>query len=288
MGAGLSVGGLIIGDMLRSMVEGAPRVVRGLAQLLFPVRCLRCGRPAGRAICGPCLEGLPRLGPEVCRRCGRAVMASVARCRECRGRAFEFDSARQAVAFEGPVRAAVHRLKYRGEWSVAATLAGLMAQLLPGGVTVVTWVPCSARRLRERGFDHAELLATSLALAAGFAAVPLLVREREGPPQMSLPLAARRGNVEGALRARLPAPREVIVVDDVFTTGATASEAARALKTAGAERVTCLAVARTPWAAPRPQRRSYNQLGTPPGSVVAGPPSKAALSPCQSQAKGST
>ncbi|MGH9266759.1 MAG: double zinc ribbon domain-containing protein, partial [Acidimicrobiales bacterium] len=235
----------------RPLSAPAPNIpaMQGLADLLYPEACVGCGRPARGGLCLACLEGLDRLGPRVCRRCGAPMVVDVAECRECRARGFRFDLARQAVGFDATVRAAVLRLKYRGEWALVEALALLLAEVAfaaagpPAGA--VTWVPSGARRLRERGFDHARLLAEAAARRLGTPAGALLARERETRAQVGLPRALRRKNLVGAFGCRLPPPPHVIVVDDVFTTGATACEAARALKAAGAEHVVCLAVARS-------------------------------------------
>lgn len=219
--------------------------MRGLADLLYPQSCAGCARPARGGLCRECLDGLRRPGPQMCGRCGAPTEVRVEECLECRGRRFRFTLARQAVAFEGAVRAAVHRLKYRGEWSLAETLARLLAEVAGEAAGAVTWVPPSRRRLRERGFDHAGMLARALAAEIGLPAAPMLRRERDPPPQVRLEPEVRRRNLAGAFACRLPPPPVVTVVDDVFTTGATASEAARALRAAGAERVVALAVART-------------------------------------------
>jgi predicted amidophosphoribosyltransferase len=109
---------------------------------------------------------------------------------------------------------------------------------------VATWVPATAGRLRDRGFDHGRLLAEGVARALGWPVEPLLERVRDAPAQVTLERQARRRNLEGAFAAAGPVPALVVVVDDVYTTGATASEAARALKAGGAEWVAVLGVAR--------------------------------------------
>jgi competence protein ComFC len=233
-----------------------------MADLLYPQWCVGCRRLARGGICRSCLAELPRLGPEVCRRCGAPAAVAVADCRECRGRRFAFDAARQAVSFTSSVREAILRLKYRSERALAEALSLLVAEIAAGlEPRPVTWVPSGPRRLRERGFDHARLLAEACARRMELPVAPLLVRVRETPPQVGLEPAVRRKNLERALRCPSSAPPAVLVIDDVFTTGATASEAARALKAAGALHVTvlCLARALPPGRAPpRSLRRSSN------------------------------
>ena len=168
-----------------------------------------------------------------------------------------FDRACQAVVFGQVARSAIHRLKYRGERSLAEALGALVVELVRGpcgmelGLSpaaprpfVATWVPTTAGRLRDRGYDHGRLLAECVARALGWPAAPLLARVRDTPAQARLETHARRRNLEGAFAAAGPLPPQVVVIDDVYTTGATASEAARALKAGGAERVVVLGLAR--------------------------------------------
>jgi competence protein ComFC len=231
--------------------------VRALADLLYPELCVGCARRAQGGLCRPCAAAIRRLGPGICRCCGAPVAVSVPRCRECRPVPVAFDRACQAVVFGHVVRSAIHRLKYRGERSLAEALGALVVELVRGpcgaelglsagarGPFVATWVPTTAGRLRDRGYDHGRLLAESVARALGWPAAPLLARVRDTPAQARLETQARRRNLEGALLAAAPMPPEVVVIDDVYTTGATASEAARALKAAGAQRVVVLGLAR--------------------------------------------
>jgi predicted amidophosphoribosyltransferase len=145
------------------------------------------------------------------------------------------------------MRRAIHELKYKAHGSLVESLgselAGLVEVVSRG--SVVTWVPSAPRRLRQRGFDQAQLLAESTAESLGLACAGVIIKLRETPPQVTLEPRQRRNALNGAFACRLPPPATVIVVDDVFTTGATASEAARALKAAGAKEVVALAVARS-------------------------------------------
>ncbi|HEX2149467.1 MAG TPA: hypothetical protein VHI31_04750 [Actinomycetota bacterium] len=158
-----------------------------------------------------------------------------------------FDLARQAVAFSPTVRKAVHRFKYSGCSSLGEPLARLVGEIAAcaGGAGAVTWVTPGAEGLRRTGTDHGRVLAEMVAGALDRPAVRMVERVRRTQPQMKLDPAARRTNLEGAFRATLCPPGEVLVVDDVFTTGSTASEVARALKKAGAEHVVVLSVARS-------------------------------------------
>lgn len=187
------------------------------------------------------------MGPFVCCFCGRPSHRSKDRCRDCRDRDLRFDLARQAVEFDSVVRSAIHRFKYSGYRSLGRPLASLVGELLDVAPTsgAVTWVTPGADRARRTGIDHGRVLADLVGTRLGRPAVPMVARTRRTPPQMKLDPAARRTNLDGAFRATLCPPAEVLVVDDVFTTGSTASEVARVLKKAGAERVVVLSVARS-------------------------------------------
>ncbi|HVD70630.1 MAG TPA: double zinc ribbon domain-containing protein [Actinomycetota bacterium] len=212
--------------------------------VVFPQRCAGCG--AGPwPFCDPCRSSLKALRPPWCRRCGRPKAISVPRCRDCPPP--EIDTARAPFRFEGPARQAIHRLKFSGWRGVGSALSLAMTEVegLPG-VEVVTWVPLARRRLAERGFDQARVLATGVARRTGTPCVGLLTRARSTGPQAKRDAVARRMAMRGAfaVRDRIEVPSSVLVVDDVLTTGATAAAAAQALRQAGATSVHLVVAAR--------------------------------------------
>jgi ComF family protein len=152
-----------------------------------------------------------------------------------------------AGSFESPLREAIHALKYRAAPALAEPLGSLVAVRLAGqAVDLVVPVPSHRRRVRQRGWDHARLLAEAVARELAVPVDPkLLCRTRSTRPQVGLAPWARQANVAGAFAARcaLTAGR-VVLVDDVLTTGATASACATALLTAGARQVIVATVAR--------------------------------------------
>jgi predicted amidophosphoribosyltransferase len=149
-------------------------------------------------------------------------------------------------AYEGVAREVVARVKYRGARAAVPWLADAMVDALPiptPGVGAVTWAPTSRERKRSRGFDPAELLGRAVARRLHVRCLGLLDR-RPGPPQTGRTGEDRRHGPEHVARRRAPA--SVLVVDDVATTGATLTAAARALRSAGAPHVVALTAARTP------------------------------------------
>jgi len=213
-----------------------------MLDLLLPQRCVVCG-DGGRQLCAACREELPRIEPPLCARCGGPTAWPVERCRECAGRRLAFASARAAVCYDAAARRLVHAWKERGLRRLAAEAAVLVAELIPAPeVDALTFVPSDRGRRLERGHNPAERLALELAALWEIPCLPLLERTRGGRQRGSS--AVERRTVRGAFRATGAAPRTVVVIDDVYTTGATAAAAASALRAAGARRVEAVAFAR--------------------------------------------
>jgi predicted amidophosphoribosyltransferase len=210
--------------------------------LLLPQRCVVCGRGGGQR-CAGCPAERPRVAPPRCGRCGAPTAWPVERCRECAGRRLAFAGARAAVGYDAAARRLVHAWKERGLRRLAAEAAQLVVERLPPPeVEALVFVPADRRRRLERGHNPAERLALELAVLWELPCPPLLERTRGGRQRGSS--AAERRTVRGAFRATGPAPRKVTVIDDVYTTGATASACATALRAAGARRVEAIAFAR--------------------------------------------
>ncbi len=216
-----------------------------MLDLLLPRSCLVCGR-AGAQLCAACRAGLPRLEPPLCELCGAPTAWPVERCRECSGRRLGFARARAAVVYDVAVQRLVAGWKERGLRLVAEAAAELVAERVPpSGAAIVTFVPSDRGRLAARGHHPAARLALALARRYGLPCEPLLERPRGSQRQRGLSLAERRRNVSGAFAATQPVPGPVLLVDDVYTSGATVSAAAFALRAAGAERVDVVTFART-------------------------------------------
>jgi predicted amidophosphoribosyltransferase len=244
---------------------GGP-VLASLLDALFPPRCAGCGGGAW-PFCDRCHAALDAVEPPWCRRCHRPTESDVAGCAWCPPPPVA--AARAPFLYRGPVRGAIHRLKFAGWRSVADALGGAMAASTePIAIDAVCWVPLPAARLARRGYDQAAALADAVASRLSAPCRGLLRRVGDAGVQAARAGADRRAAMVGAFAAAAggPVPARVLLVDDVLTTGATASACAAALAEAGARRVVLLTAAR---AIPGRLPARYTRAGIPSGSVVA-------------------
>lgn len=183
-------------------------------------------------------------------------------CHTCRTQAPVYVKARKSIPFvaswtavwyyEGVVRDSLLRYKFRSAQSYAGAYGRVLSmQLLREQLDfeLLTWVPISRRRKWQRGYDQVELIAQAVGKELGIVPVQALRKLRHNPPQSNISgQAQRRANVLGVYTAAAPeqlAGKRVLLLDDIITTGATVSECARVLLTAGAKEVICAAVAVT-------------------------------------------
>ena len=206
--------------------------------LVWPRKCVVCRRILEKEpgfLCPDCRAGMPRPHPGPKR--GENYSGCVSVC-----------------SYEGAWRESLLRYKFGGKRAYARAYGPLLAEViareLTGQYDVITYIPLSKKRRRARGYDQARLLAEQTALALGTEVRCLLRRRRHSPPQSGFNSpAARRANILGAYEAPDPdAVRglNVLLIDDILTTGATASEAARILLQAGAASVVCAVFGLTP------------------------------------------
>lgn len=211
------------------------KLLHRIAELLFPPKCVLC-----RGI-------LNRDETDLCRRCRTEIS--------------DFPKPKRSIPFleswtalwyySGSVRKSILRYKFGNQRSYAQVYGRLLAMKLlreyPDGFEVLTWTPISRIRRLRRGYDQVELLANAVAAELGMEATPTLRKVRHNPPQSNIQgYAKRKANVLGAYRAEDPEHfrgKRVLLLDDIVTTGATASEAARILLTAGAREVHLAAIA---------------------------------------------
>ena len=226
------------------------RLAGAVERLLLPPECLLCRRAVPHAerdalVCGLCRSRWAPIPPPLCPRCGTPAERDEA-CGVCAAWSGELGRARSAVWLEGSARRAVHHLKYDGWWRAAESMAGAMRGLEPltGSLSLMP-IPLGSRRLRRRGYNQSERIARALGAQLGFPVrTEWLVRGRETPSQTALTPEERVANVAGAFSAAGRPRGRCVLVDDVFTTGATLLAAAATLREAGVTEVDAVTFAR--------------------------------------------
>ncbi len=244
---------------------------------MFPSNCRICEEPLTRIsrlpVCQQCLDSIHPLRGRLCSVCGERVLSSEAtsasvgdagedeplQCPLCRLAAPPFARAVAYGNYQGGLRELVHMLKYGGVFPAAKVLGKMVAEAMAGlepvlgdSVIVVIPVPLHKSKRRQRGFNQAELIARA---ALKFCAADrfhlagnVFLRKRDTDSQIGMTTHQRRENMRGAFAVSSAGEvngKEVLLVDDVLTTGATAAECARVLLRAGASRVWVATAART-------------------------------------------
>lgn len=240
------------GAALLATREGARSFVETLLAAVLPPRCALCNEPLAvrprYRVCARCLEHVAHNEEPRCELCDEP--GAVGTCARCT----ELEVPVRVVApylYGGSIAEAITAAKFRRREDVAAGLGLLLAdeprvRAAVEGATALVPVALGRRRARERGYNQSAVLARVLGRELGVPVVHALTRARETRPQSELPLEARRANVAGAFRGLRPVSGACVLVDDVVTSGETATQAATALRACGAERVVVVAVARTP------------------------------------------
>jgi ComF family protein len=258
-------------------VSFAKRAAATLFFTFFPSDCRRCNAPLIRfpclPVCQSCLDGIRPLQGSYCAVCGEALPLQSfidsgeterweTRCMLCQRADPPFERAVAYGTYDAGVRDLTHVLKFQAVRPAAAELGGMLAEpianleqvmVMPVGTIVAVPVPLHARRRAQRGFNQAETIARAALQALGrpnrFELCPeILLRRRETGSQIGLTRHQRRENLRGAFAISDPSrilKRDILLVDDVFTTRTTAAECARVLLRAGAARVWVATVART-------------------------------------------
>jgi len=219
-----------------------------LADLFYPRRCAACDRRVSDVLCRGCFESLPLIEGPRCGRCGMPTAFEVYVCDACASEDFGFESARAPLMYEGTGKEIVHALKYRGYRAVVErVMAPLMAGMLDGEsrFDAVAPVPLHRSRLRKRGFNQAEVMAKAVAKEINAPLSARMEAVRKTRDQVKLTAPERKANVSGAFRTRESVRGRILLVDDVFTTGATMSECAKTLTQSGAAEVHALSLCRT-------------------------------------------
>lgn len=229
--------------------------------ILYPRYCVACHSRMRAAktkvpLCAICREKILPLTPPFCAKCGRGITGShlqEGKCASCQNHRFDFDRAWAGYAYEGVIREMIHSFKYKYKAGLGTPLAGLMLDFIKdyrlpiASCDYIMPIPLSPARLREREFNQAYILAAALSNHLSLKLLDNnLKRIRNTRSQTELDNPARWKNIRGAFRLKSPAivkDKNILLIDDVLTTGATASEAASTLKNSGANTVFVLTLA---------------------------------------------
>lgn len=209
-------------------------------------------------LCTACWSKIDLIAPPFCRICGRGLPAQTQDqaflCIDCQRSSYFFQATRSVCVYDGIIKDCIHLFKYQGRLSLAGPLGALLVgfahrYLDMKNIDLILAVPLHRRKIRQRQFNQALVLAKSLARAFGKEIDSRsLVKVKGGAAQVSLSRAERLQNVKGAFQVRYGnrlRGKNALLIDDVFTTGATVNECARMLKEAGAGSVQVLTLARS-------------------------------------------
>jgi ComF family protein len=242
-------------------LSGLNRIAHTIQEIVYPRYCLLCrrriaGYSAKDLICVLCIDTIKPNAPPFCPKCGRnmpGIGYTEDICPDCRSNRYHFDRAWAGYIYEGTVREIIHNFKYKNKIKLGKYLSQLVIgfaqeyRLPINGCDYVIPVPLSPAKLREREFNQAQILASAI---ADYFDVELLSdglrRIRNCASQTELDRRRRWKNVKGTFalkNAQAVRGKTILLIDDVLTTGATASEAAKTLKCAGASSVFVLTVA---------------------------------------------
>jgi ComF family protein len=215
---------------------------------LYPPQCAGCGKPYTRW-CKNCQHQIQLIQENVCSTCGKSISAP-GKCPECQVTPPPYTALRSWAVYSGPVRSAIHSLKYKGDISLGEILSRPLIEMVDGlgwKFDLLTPVPISLARKKRRGYNQASIIGLPLALGCAVNYRPRsLAKVQNTPSQVGLTALQRRENVRQAFRAhpKLVEGKTVLVVDDVTTSGATMQACAEALLRAGARQVFGLTLAR--------------------------------------------
>lgn len=227
-------------------------MINKFLRLLFPESCPLCKKPSREheiaPICQECWDGISQYNGPICQTCGKPLTSQESiTCGACTSDEPAFKQARSFGLYDGTLKEAINLLKYHGIKRLAKPLSHLLLKIKIPDVDAILPVPLYKRRLREREFNQSALLANCLAKSSG---IPLfldsLTKVKDTMPQVRLGAKERKNNPKKAFEVRnkeLIQGKNILLIDDVFTTGATVRECSKVLKKAGAKEIYVIALA---------------------------------------------
>lgn len=245
------------GKAAAKMREAAERAMSALKDAVYPenVTCDLCGAELTSAtrynLCGGCSAAMPFTEGRVCASCGVPVSDEADFCLRCQRSDYVFRMNRSALEYDGAARELIYSLKFGGRKYIAKLLGAMMSDaFLRFGMEadIIVPVPMTAAEIGKRGFNQSELLAEETGKRLSLPVLPALIKAKETSPQKELGGRERAENLKGVFTAAYSEwirGRKILLVDDVFTTGATANECSRTLLAAGVKSVNVLTAAVT-------------------------------------------
>lgn len=243
------------------MICNAGKILQGLIDVVFPPRCGTCGKVlaegSGPYFCEACRSDFDLCMSPLCPSCGIPYADRSGTdhlCERCLTSPPPYSACRSVATYRGVLQEAIHRVKYGRDVTVGEMLGELMAEcsdslLNTDGYSMVLPVPLHTRKLRERGFNQSLLLSRPVARRRGLKLdYTVLKKKFHTEPQISFGRTERTENLKGAFEVTDPLRikgEKIVLIDDVFTTGSTVRECARALKKSGAEAVSVFTLCRT-------------------------------------------
>ncbi|MBR4800274.1 MAG: ComF family protein [Clostridia bacterium] len=216
------------------------RIFKAFDDALYPkdITCDACGgelvADTRYRICAKCMEKMPLVSGRVCLVCGAPIKDESDYCLRCQRQESAFERSRSPLVYDGVAKHLIYEMKFLGKKYIAKTLGAMMADCFLENsmqADVITFVPMTREEKKKRGFNQAELLAREVGERLNIPVLPALVKTRETSAQKELTRAEREKNLEGAFKCVFDEVRRlnVLLVDDIFTTGATSNECAKAL-----------------------------------------------------------
>jgi ComF family protein len=236
-------------------MRAARQLLEPFLDLVYPPHCLLCNGWSAEPLCDDCIAAIDPVPKPICPRCGQTLAYSGAgpACPHCAARTPAFDRARSLGAYDGILRRAIHRMKYRDRPQLAGPLgcalaayARTHARSLGGTWDLIVAVPMTPARERVRGYNQADRVSRVVAADLGIAFEAAAIRRvKSTQAQVGLSSKARQENLAGAFSAdrEQVVGKTILLIDDVATTGSTLHECATALKAAGASKVYALTLA---------------------------------------------
>lgn len=232
------------------------KFLKAVDDALFPkdITCDACGgelvADTRYRLCAKCMENLPRISGHICEVCGAPLSGEGEYCLRCQKQESLFVRSRSPLVYEGVAKELIYAMKFSGRKYINDTLAAMMADCFLANkmeADVIVFVPMTAKEERKRGFNQSELLANNLGERLNSPVLPALLKLKDTPPQKELNREEREKNLDGAFKCIFDEVKKlnVLLVDDVFTTGVTANECTKALLKAKAKSVQVLTAAVT-------------------------------------------